>query len=216
MGETAVEPDARVSAVCVVHELIDGYFHPTAIDKRPAHGPLRIGELGPEGDEHIDSAHGGPDAAVYVYAAEDAAHFAEVLGREIPPGLFGDNLRTSGLDVTGARLGERWRVGDPGSGVLLEVRKPRTPCHNLSMRMGVEGFHIEFNRTGRVGAMCKVLEPGTITAGDPVTVEHRPAHDVTIGVLVGGMTPAQAQGLLDADVWLTAAVRNKARRRAEG
>jgi MOSC domain-containing protein YiiM len=205
---------ARVSAVCVVHGLIDGFFHPTAIDKRPAAGPVRIGELGPEGDRHVDAHHGGPDAAVYVYAAEDAAHFAEVLGIEIPPGHFGDNVRTSALDVTGALVGERWRIGDPESGVLLEVRKPRTPCHNLSMRMGVENFHVDFNRTGRVGAMCKVLEPGTIAAGDPVRVEHRPVHEVTIGVLATGMTPAQARGLLDADVSLTTAVRAKAQRYA--
>ncbi|MGA8248446.1 MAG: MOSC domain-containing protein [Nocardioides sp.] len=205
---------AQVEAVCVVHELIDGFFHPTAIDKRPAAGPVRIGELGPEGDRHVDSAHGGPDAAVYVYAAEDAAHFAEVLGREIPPGLLGDNVRTRALDVTGALLGERWRIGDRESGVLLEVRKPRTPCQNLSMRIGVDGFHVDLNRTGRVGAMCRVLEPGTIAAGDPVVVEHRPAHEVTVGVLVTGMTPGQARGLLDADVSLTSAVRAKARRYA--
>jgi uncharacterized protein YwbE len=31
----------RVTAVCVVHALIDGYFHPTAIDKRTADGPDR-------------------------------------------------------------------------------------------------------------------------------------------------------------------------------
>jgi MOSC domain-containing protein YiiM len=204
----------RVTAVCVVHALIDGYFHPTAIDKRPATGAVRIGALGPEGDQHVDSAHGGPDAAVYVYAEEDAAHFAAELGREIPPGLFGDNLRTAGLDVTGARLGERWRIGDPSSGPLLEVRKPRTPCQNLSLRMGIDDFHIDFNRTGRVGAMCRVLEPGTITAGDPIVVEHVPGHDVTIGVLVTGMTLAQARGLLGADVSLTNAVRAKAKRQA--
>src|SRR5262249_30411261 len=80
-------PSASVEAVCVVHEIIDGYFHPTAIDKRAVDGSVRIGELGPEGDRHIDKAHGGPDAAVYVYAAEDAAYFARVLEREIPPGL---------------------------------------------------------------------------------------------------------------------------------
>jgi MOSC domain-containing protein YiiM len=205
---------ARVTAVCVVHAVIDGYFHPTAIDKRPATGPVRIGTLGLEGDRHVDSAHGGPDAAVYVYAEEDAEHFARELGRAIPPGLFGDNVRTAGLDVTGARLGERWRFGDPSSGVLLEVRKPRTPCRNLSMRMGVDEFHVGFNRTGRVGAMCRVLEPGTITAGDPVVVEHVPRHDVTIGVLVTGMTPDQARELLAADVSLTAAVREKAKRQA--
>jgi MOSC domain-containing protein YiiM len=206
---------ATVEAVCVVHEIIDGFYHPTAIDKRPVPGAVRIAELGPEGDEHVDDGHGGPDAAVYVYAAEDAAHFADLLGREIPPGMVGDNVRTHGLDVTGALLGERWWLGEPGTGALLEVRKPRTPCRNFSQRMGVENFHVDFNRTGRVGAMCRVLEPGVVRAGDPVTVDHRPDHEVSIGVLVTGMTPAQAHGLLDADVSLTSAVRAKARRFAD-
>ena len=130
--------DATVDAVCVVHEVVDGYYHPTAIDKRPVVGPVPVGEWGPEGDEHVDSAHGGADAAVYVYAAEDAAYFGRMLARDIPPGLFGDNVRTRGLDVTSSLIGERWWLGEPGRGVLLEVRKPRTPCHNLSMRMGIE------------------------------------------------------------------------------
>jgi MOSC domain-containing protein YiiM len=205
---------ASVEAVCVVHEVIDGYFHPTAIDKRPVPGPVRVNELGPEGDHHVDKAHGGPDAAVYVYAAEDAAYFARGLDREIPPGLFGDNVRTRGLDVTGARLGERWWLGEPGTGVLLEVRKPRTPCHNFSMRMGIEGFHVGFNRTGRVGAMCRVVRPGVVRAGDPVTVDFEPDHDVTIGVLVTGMTPDQARRLLASGTALTNAVRARAERHA--
>jgi MOSC domain-containing protein YiiM len=206
---------ASIEAVCVVHEIIDGYYHPTAIDKRSVAGPVRVGELGPDGDRHVDTSHGGVDAAVYVYAAEDAAYFAQALDREIPPGLFGDNVRTRGLDVTGSLLGERWWLGEPGTGVLLEVRKPRTPCHNFSMRMGIDGFHVDFNRTGRVGALCRVLEPGVVRAGDPVTVEHEPDHEVSIGVLVTGMTPAQAQGLLDSEVSLTTAVRNKAHRYAD-
>jgi len=206
---------ATVEAVCVVCELIDGYYHPTAIDKRPVAGPVAIGEFGPDGDRHVDTTHGGIDAAVYVYAAEDAAYFATRLDREIPPGLFGDNVRTQGLDVTRAKLGERWWLGEPGTGVLVEVRKPRTPCLNLSMRMGIDGFHVDFNRTGRVGAMCRVLEPGVLRAGDPVTVDHEPDHDVTIEVLVTGMTPEQAQGLLASDVALTSGVRAKAKRYAE-
>jgi hypothetical protein len=51
-----------------------------------------------------------------------------------------------------------------------------------------------------------------IRSGDRVTLDRRPDHDVSIGVLVTGMTPAQAQRLLDADVSLTPAVRAKARR----
>ena len=205
---------ATVEAVSVVHEIIEGYYHPTAIDKRPVSGAVRVGELGPEGDRHVDRSHGGVDAAVYVYAAEDAAYFGDLLARDIPPGMFGDNVRTEGLDVTGALLGERWWLGEPGTGVLLEVRKPRTPCHNFSMRMGIDDFHVDFNRTGRVGAMCRVVTPGVLRASDPVTVERRPEHEVSIGVLVTGMTPGQAQGLLDSDVALTTAVRAKARRYA--
>ncbi len=164
---------ASIEAVCVVHEIIDGYYHPTAIDKRPVGGAVAIGELGPEGDQHVDKSHGGPDAAVYVYAAEDAAYFAASLDREIPPGLFGDNVRTRGLDVTRSRLGERWWLGEPGTGVLLEVRKPRTPCLNFSMRMGIDGFHVDFNRTGRVGAMCRVLQTGSRPRRRP---DHRRAR----------------------------------------
>ena len=205
---------ADVLAVCVVHVTIDGYYHPTAIDKRALPGPVHVDELGPEGDRHADPSHGGRDAAVYVYADEDAAYFGELLGRDVAPGLFGENVRTRGLDVTGALLGERWWLGEPGTGVLLEVRKPRTPCPNLSMRMGLQGFHMDFQRTGRVGAMCRVLSPGFVRAGDRISLDHRPSHEVSIGVLVAGMSPVQAGRLLDSDVSLTSAVRAKARRYA--
>jgi MOSC domain-containing protein YiiM len=208
-------PSGSVEAVCVVHRIIDGYYHPTAIDKRPVEGPVRIDEYGPEGDQHVDRGHGGVDAAVYVYAAEDAAYFSRALDRDIPPGYFGDNVRTRGLDVTSSRLGERWWLGEPETGVLLEVRKPRTPCLNFSMRMGIEGFHVGFNATGRVGAMCRVLRPGVVRAGDPVTIDHEPDHEVSIGVLVTGMTSGQARGLLESGVVLPSSVRRKAERYAE-
>ena len=207
-------PAASIEAVCVVHRIMEGYYHPTAIDKRPVEGPVRIDELGPEGDEHVDRSHGGVDGAVYVYAAEDAAYFARSLARDIPPGYFGDNVRSRGLDVTSSRIGERWWLGEPGTGVLLEVRKPRTPCLNFSMRMGIEDFHIGFNGTGRVGAMCRVLRPGVVRAGDPITIDHEPEHEVSIGVLATGMTPDQARGLLDSGVPLASSVRRKAERHA--
>ena len=91
-------------------------------------GAVDVTELGIAGDRQVDRSHGGHDAAVYVYADEDAAYWETELGRELPPGYFGENVRTSGLDVNGARIGERWRIGD----LLLEVRQPRTPCHNLA------------------------------------------------------------------------------------
>lgn len=194
--------------VCVVHAVRPGYFHDTAIDKRSAPGPVLVTVDGLDGDRQIDASHGGPDAAVYVYADEDAAHFAAELGCDLPAGFLGENLRTVGLDVTGARLGERWRIGD----VLLEVRKPRTPCQNLSQQVGRPRFHVDFHRTGRVGAMCRVLEPGYVAQGDEVVIEQRPDHRVTIGTYVTGMDADGARQLLASDLTLPRSVRERARR----
>lgn len=62
--------------------------------------------------------HGGASKALDAYADEDAAFWAAELGRPIPAGLFGENLRTAGLDVNGA--GDVVRVlSRPGHGVSI-------------------------------------------------------------------------------------------------
>jgi MOSC domain-containing protein YiiM len=63
--------------------------------------------------------------------------------------------------------------------------------------------------------MCRVLQPGVVRAGDVITVDHEPDHEVSIEVLVTGMTASQAAGLLDSGVSLTSAIRAKAKRYAE-
>lgn len=195
-------------AVNVVYRVRRGYFQDTAIDKRPVRGPVEVTPLGLAGDRQLSRVHGGPDRAVYAYAEEDARWWSGELGRDIPPGTFGENLRLRGVDVTGARIGERWRVGT----VLLEVRLPRTPCENLAARMGIDGFHLRFNATGRVGAMLRVVEPGVLQAGDALVVVERPGHDVTVGSLATGVDATQMRALLDSGVPLAASVRAKARR----
>lgn len=169
---------ARLVSVNVVHELIRGPTRWTAIDKRPVDGAVEVGELGLAGDRQCDTRyHGGPDKALYAYAAEDAEWWASELDRDIPPGLFGENLTTRGLDITGALIGEQWTIG----GILVEVRSPRTPCGNLSGRMEIKRFHRRFAETGRVGAYLKVLQPGRVCAGDRIEIVHRPDGARTIG-----------------------------------
>lgn len=202
---------ARLRTVNVVHALRDGYYHETAIDKRPVDGPVEVRREGLAGDRQVDRSHGGLDRAVYVYADEDAGWWTERLGREIPPGLFGENLRTTGLEVTQARVGQRWRIGD----VLLEVRRPRTPCENLAQRMGIDRFHLRLADSGRVGAMCRVLERGLVQAGDPVDVEPTPEHPVTISALAtGSATPDDMRALLACAVPLARSVGALAKRLA--
>src|ERR1035437_1809277 len=82
-----------------------GRLRRTAIDKRPAAGPVRVGRLGVAGDEQVDKEnHGGYEQALYVYAREDLDWWVERLGRELPDGMFGENITTAGLDVSGARM----------------------------------------------------------------------------------------------------------------
>ena len=51
-------------------------------------------------------------------AREDLDDWERELGRSLTNGVFGENLTTSGLDVSGALIGERWRIGPE---VVLEV-----------------------------------------------------------------------------------------------
>jgi len=189
---------AEVVAVCVVHQLLPdrGGIGTTAIDKRPTAKPVRVRRLGLHGDVQADRKyHGGEDQAVYAYAEEDADHFARELGREIPPGAFGENLRTRGADVSGAVIGERWRIG----GVVLEVTSPRTPCGVFERRMGVKGWQDRFREFGAPGAYFRVIRAGDVRAGDAIEVVDRPDHGVTIGGWFTRRDPADAQALLDAE-----------------
>jgi MOSC domain-containing protein YiiM len=168
---------ARLVAVNVVHEVVRGPSRYTAIDKRPVDGPVAVGPLGLAGDKQCMKSHGGVDKALYAYASEDATWWSAELGREIVPGLFGENLTTKGLDVNGARIGERWRIG---RNVVVEVRMPRDSCANLAFRMGVPKFHRRFEAEGRPGAYLAVVSGGTIQAGDRITVVFRPDQGVTV------------------------------------
>ncbi len=210
--------DARVLAVNVVHALIpdaSGHLDRTAIDKRPVGGAVPVHRLGLAGDQQYDTRHhGGPDQAVYAYAREDAAWWEQELGREIGPGQFGENLTTEGLDVTGAVIGERWRIGTS----LLQVRVPRIPCSTFQAYWGVPRLVKRFTRHGAPGAYLSVLEEGELTAGDRVEVVHRPAHGVSLGELFRALTDdaSQAPRALDAGADLTDEARRTLLRRSAG
>ena len=187
-----------VTSVSVVHELRpdprDARLR-TAIDKRPVPGAVRVQPLGLDGDTQCDRKnHGGPYQAVYVYADEDARRWADELGREIPPGLFGENLRTAGVDVTGAEIGERWQIGGT---LLVEVTAPRIPCHKFADRMAEPHWVRRFTEGGLPGAYLRVLRPGSVQAGDPVAVAGRPGHGITIGEVFLRARPRTMTRLLD-------------------
>jgi MOSC domain-containing protein YiiM len=190
----------RVDAVCVLHALIPDAnpsgLDRTAIDKRPVVVPVRVESLGLEGDDQYDKRHhGGPDQAVYVYATEDAVRWGEELGYDVHPGQFGENLRTLGLAVTDSVVGERWQVGEPGMGPLLEARSPRVPCATFQAFMNEPHWVKRFTERGDVGTYFRVLQEGFVLAGDEVTVVHRPAHGVTVREVFEGRRGGHVEAL---------------------
>ena len=54
--------------------------------------------------------------------------------------------------------------------------------------MGEKGWAKIFTAAGRPGAYLSVIAPGTIRAGDPIEVIHRPDHDVSIGLVFRATT----------------------------
>ena len=152
----------------------------TGIFKRPVAGPVAVRGINLAGDDQADRAnHGGPYRACYAYAREDYAWWEARLQRALPPGLFGENLTTAALDVSGAVIGERWRIGT----AEFVVTCPRVPCYKLALAMDEPRFVREFARAQRPGAYLAIVAEGTVAAGDEARVVSRPGHGLTIATM---------------------------------
>lgn len=191
----------------------------TGIDKVPTSEPAHVRAPGTKRDglgsglvgDVIGNHrhHGGDTQAVYAYAREDLDHWESVLERELPAGVFGENLTTVGVDVTGAVVGERWRIGDE---LELAVTIPRIPCGTFRVWIAERGWLRAFVRAVLPGAYLRVVSPGQVRAGDPVTLVHRPTHGVTIARVFRAITlePELLPSILAADE-LDEEIREKAR-----
>jgi MOSC domain-containing protein YiiM len=154
----------------------------TAIWKAPVAGRVAVRGVNLDGDDQADrSVHGGPDKAVYAYAIEETRAWEAELGRALGPAAFGENLTTEGIDVSGALVGERWRIGT----TVLEVVQPRLPCFKLGLRMGDPSFVRRFGRASRPGAYLRIVGEGELGAGDAVEVDvaSLPDHGVTVRLI---------------------------------
>ena len=180
----------------------------TGIDKLPVSDAVQVRAPGPKhtglhsgvvGDPIGDTSnHGGDDQAVYAYAREDYDWWEKELGRELPDGMFGENLTTTGLDVNGALIGEVWRIGDT---LELQTTFGRIPCATFQVKMGEKQWLKRFSLENRTGAYLRVVTPGEVRAGDPITLVHRPERSVSIAEAfrIYMHEPALLARLLDAE-----------------
>jgi MOSC domain-containing protein YiiM len=149
----------------------------TGIFKESVSEPVAVTADGLPGDAVCDKKnHGGPDQAVYVYGADDYAWWSAELGQDLVPGTFGENLTIAGLESARYSIGDRLHIGT----AVLEVTAPRIPCSTLAARMGDPGFVKRYRAAERPGLYCRVIQPGTLQAGDAVAVEPHAGPTVTV------------------------------------
>lgn len=172
---------------------------PSGFVKSALAQPVRIGRLGLEGDEQADlSVHGGPDKAVYAYPATgyDAwqADFPDRAG-QLVSGAFGENLTIAGLVEDDLCAGDIHAIG----AARLQVCQPRQPCFKLALHFADSRMVRAMVRTGRSGWYYRVLDEGTVRAGDAVTLVDRPnpaLRFTRLIAIVNGDAPSDAERTL--------------------
>ena len=149
----------------------------TGIFKEPWLGPVAVTVSGLAGHVVRDTEnHGGPDQAVYLYGTPDYDLWSETLGRNLPPGTFGENLTVAGLKSAHLDVGDRLRIGT----AVLEVTAPRIPCAKLAARMQDPTFVKRFRYAELPGAYCRVVGEGRVQAGDTVILEPYTGETISV------------------------------------
>ena len=136
----------------------------TGIFKEPVAGRVMMRTLNLDGDRQSDlSVHGGPEKAVYVYPSEHYDYWKQELPDvELPWGVFGENLTTTGLLETEVNIGDAFRVGT----AEVMVTQPRMPCYKLGIRFGRADIIKRFLISERSGFYLSVLKEGEVGAQD--------------------------------------------------
>jgi MOSC domain-containing protein YiiM len=145
------------------------------LDRGDGEGPGLVGDA--VGNRRV---HGGPDKAVYAYTDEEAGWWERHLGTTLPAGSFGENLRTTGIDLDALVPGQLVTIGD--SGLVLAVAGIRTPCVTFARHMDQPQWVKRVATRGRTGAYFSIVSEGEVGVGDLMTVAPRPAGP-TIGEL---------------------------------
>ncbi len=149
----------------------------TGLFKQPVDGPLHLGAQNLEGDGQADlHHHGGVDKAVCVYPLSRYPYWERRLERALALGAFGENFTVAGQDEDAVCLGDVYAVGE----ALVQVSQPRSPCWKLARRWRVPSLALWVQETGFTGWYLRVLQPGSVEAGQALVLRERPHPDWTI------------------------------------
>jgi len=156
----------------------EGKVWRSGIFKDHVDGALYLGKENFDGDRQADlKNHGGPDKAVLLYAASHYAYWRRVLPHlNWVNGGFGENLTVTDMTEDKVALGDVYAVGS----VRVEVSQPRHPCWKLARRWTQKDLAARVQQNGFSGWYVRVLQEGTVEAGQKLTLLERPYPEWTI------------------------------------
>jgi MOSC domain-containing protein YiiM len=175
----------KLLAICLGRpEKLPGKAFKTGIYKAAVNSAVMIDRLGLVGDAVCNTKHhGGEDQAVLLEGSLTRDWWAQELGRDLQPGMFGENLIIEGLDNRDVAAGDRFHVGE----VVLEATCARSPCNTLAVKMGEPTFVKTYTRAGRPGIYCRVIVPGMVSPDDPVRHELYAGERVRIAEMLAAL-----------------------------
>src|SRR3954469_441774 len=154
---------------------------------KPASDSIRlVAGLGVEGDAHQGAtvkhrSRVAKDPTVPNLRQVHLIHaelFDELRGRgfAVSPGLMGENVTTSGVDLLALPTGTRLHLGDEA---VVEVTGLRNPCRQLdTLQSGLMAAtldrDVEGNLIRKAGIMAIVVSGGGVRQGDPIRIEAPP------------------------------------------
>jgi MOSC domain-containing protein YiiM len=139
---------------------------PGGVPKLPV-ASARVTANGLEGDGHRDlEHHGGPERALCLFSLEQIRAL-QVEGHTVMPGAIGENLTLEGLDWERVQPGAVLELGER---VRIEITRYTSPCFNIKPSfLGGDFARVSQKlHPGWSRVYAKVLQPGTISQGDPV------------------------------------------------
>lgn len=149
----------------------------SGIFKKETEKAVFLSKTGFTGDDVADKKnHGGPEKAAFAYAAKHYAHWRHELGIDIAPGGNGENLSVTEMDEASVCIGDTYHVGE----ALVQVSQPRRPCWKPARRHGILDLALRIQKTGRTGWYFRVLEEGSVKAGDGFHLTSRPYPEWTV------------------------------------
>lgn len=142
------------------------------VPKKPVPEAQLVPGKGMAGDAHA----GGGDRQVSLLMLESIHRQREALAQrlreetakeetldpeKLVPGIYAENLTTSGIDLTALTLGDELKAGQE---IRLRVSKIGKECHTKCAIYNLVGDCV----MPREGIFCEVLEGGTLRTGDTI------------------------------------------------